>query len=143
MLKLEEGTWTPAASRNLETFLHGHLPSTDAATGLVLIMTDRRSRAERVERARQALEAAGVIGIRTAAILSAGVAAELDPALTPVGRVVVPEAPELPAPVASLLGTATPLQLLVERLARVIGRNPDPIRRSDPIYAAAAEKAGG
>jgi fructoselysine-6-P-deglycase FrlB-like protein len=143
VLKLEEGTWTPAASRNLETFLHGHLPSTDAATGLVLVMTDRRSRPERIDRARQALEAAGVIGIRTTAIVSAGVAAELDPTLTPLGRIVVPEAPELPAPVASLLGSATPLQLLVERLARVIGRNPDPIRRQDPAYAAAAEKAGG
>ena len=46
VLKLEEGTWIPAASRNLETFLHGHLPSTDGGTGLVLILTDRRARAE-------------------------------------------------------------------------------------------------
>jgi fructoselysine-6-P-deglycase FrlB-like protein len=140
VLKLEEGTWIPAASRNLETFLHGHLPSTDTATGLVLIMTERRGRAERVARARQALEAAGIIGLRTAAILSADVAAQLDPSLTPVGRIVVPEAPGLPAPVASLLATATPLQLIVERLARVVGTNPDPIRRSDPLYAAAAAR---
>jgi fructoselysine-6-P-deglycase FrlB-like protein len=143
VLKLEEGTWIPAASRNLETFLHGHLPSTDAGTGLVLIMTERRARTERVARARQALEAAGVVGIRTAAILSADVSNSLDPALTPLGRIVVPEAAGLPAPVASLLSTATPLQLLVERLARVIGTNPDPIRRSDPRYAAAAARAEG
>jgi glutamine---fructose-6-phosphate transaminase (isomerizing) len=143
VLKLEEGTWIPAASRNLETFLHGHLPSTDTATGLVLIMTERRGRAERVARARQALEAAGVIGLRTAAILSADAAAQLDPSLTPVGRIVVPEAPGLPAPVASLLATATPLQLVVERLARVVGTNPDPIRRTDPTYAAAAARAEG
>ena len=55
---------------------------------------------ERVARARQALEAAGVIGIRTAAILSADVSRQLDPSLTPLGRIVVPEAPALPAPVA-------------------------------------------
>lgn len=143
VLKLEEGTWIPSASRNLETFLHGHLPSTDPGTGLVLILTERRARAERVARARQALEAAGVIGIRVGAILSADVAAKLDPSLTPLGRIVVPEAPGLPAPVASLLSTATPLQLLVERLARVVGTNPDPIRRDDPVYAAAAAKAEG
>jgi fructoselysine-6-P-deglycase FrlB-like protein len=143
VLKLEEGTWIPSASRNLETLLHGHLPSTDPRTGLVLIMTDRRARAERVARARQALEAAGVIGIRVGAILSADVAAELDPSLTPIGRIVIPEAPGLPAPVAALLGTATPLQLLVERLARVVGTNPDPIRRDDPVYAAAMSRVEG
>ena len=143
VLKLEEGTWIPSASRNLETFLHGHLPSTDPGTGLVLIMTDRRARAERLARARQALEAAGVIGIRVGAILSADIAAELDPSLTPIGRIVVPEASALPAPVASLLSTAIPLQLLVERLARVVGTNPDPIRRNDPVYAAAAARAEG
>jgi fructoselysine-6-P-deglycase FrlB-like protein len=143
VLKLEEGTWIPAASRNLETFLHGHLPSTGPDTGLVLILTERRARAERVARARQALEAARVIGIRVGAIVSAGVAAELDPSLTPIGRIVVPEAPDLPAPVASLLATATPLQLLVERMARIAGTNPDPIRRDDPVYGAAAAKAEG
>lgn len=140
VLKLEEGTWIPSASRNLETFLHGHLPATGPGTALVLIMTERRARSERVARARQALEAAGVIGVRVGAILSADVAAELDPSLTPIGRIVVPEAPDLPAPVAALLGTATPLQLLVERLARVVGTNPDPIRRDDPVYAAAAAR---
>ncbi len=143
VLKLEEGTWIPSASRNLETFLHGHLPSTDAGTGLVLILTERRARTERVARARQALEAAAVIGLRTTAILSADIAAELEPALMPLGRIVVPEAPGLLPPVASLLATATPLQLLVERIARVVGTNPDPIRRDDPIYAAAAAKAEG
>ncbi|MEO8228419.1 MAG: hypothetical protein ABI628_01510 [Chloroflexota bacterium] len=143
VLKLEEGTWIPSASRNLETFLHGHLPSTDRDTGLVMILTERRARAERVARARQALEAAREIGIRTGAILSADVAAELDPGLTPIGRIIVPEAPELPAPVAALLGTATPLQLVVERLTRVVGTNPDPIRRNNPVYAAAAARAEG
>jgi len=138
VLKLEEGTWIPAASRNLETFAHGHLPSTDPSTGLVLLLTERRSRAERIDRARQVLGAARVIGIQVGAILSADVDRALEPGLTPLGRVIVPEAPDLPAPVAALLGTATPLQLLVERLARLMGTNPDPIRRTDPRYAGAA-----
>jgi len=143
VLKLEEGTWIPSAMRDLETFLHGHLPATGAATGLVLIMAESRGRHERVARARQALEAAAETGIRASAILSTGVSAQLDPALTPLGRIVVPEAPDLSAPEAALLGTAIPLQLLVERLARVVGTNPDPIRRNDPVYARAAELAKG
>lgn len=138
VLKLEEGTWIPAAMRDLETFGHGHLPATDGSTGLVLILAERRARVERVARARQALAAAAAIGIRAAGIFSAEVAEALEPGLTPLGRVVVPEAPALPAPVAALLGTATPLQLIVERLARLVGTNPDPIRRTDPRYAEAA-----
>ena len=55
----------------------------------------------------------------------------------------IPEAPDLPATVASLLGTAAPLQLIIERLARVVGTNPDPIRRDDPAYAAADARAEG
>jgi glucosamine--fructose-6-phosphate aminotransferase (isomerizing) len=143
VLKLEEGTWIPAAMRDLETFGHGHLPSTDGSTGLVLILAERRARTERVARARQALAAAGAIGIRAAGIFSAEVAEALDPGLTPLGRVVVPEAPALPAPVAALLATATPLQLIVERLARMVGTNPDPIRRTDPRYAQAAAALEG
>jgi hypothetical protein len=56
---------------------------------------------------------------------------------------VVPEAPGLPGPVAALIGTTTPLQLLTERLARARGTNPDLIRRDDPVYLAAAEAADG
>ena len=140
-LKIEEGAWIPAAMRDLETFLHGHLPSTDGSTGLIVILTERSGRAERIARTRRALEAAAVIGIRAAAILAEGVAAELPADLTPAGRIVVPEAPALPNPVAALLSSATPLQLVTERLARARGTNPDPIRRDDPVYAGAAAKA--
>ena len=143
VLKVEEASWLPSAYRDLETFLHGHLPATDTSTGLVLILTDRERRAERVARARQALAAGRVIGLRVAAIVSAEVDEELDPALTPAGRLLVPEAPGLPGPVASLIGSATPLQLLTERLARARGTNPDPIRRDDPVYVAASEAADG
>ena len=92
-------------------------------------------------RARQALEAARVLGLRTAAILAAELDEELDASLTPAGRLIVDEAPSLAPPVAALLGTATPLQLLTERLARARGTNPDPIRRDDPRYADAAAAA--
>jgi fructoselysine-6-P-deglycase FrlB-like protein len=141
VLKLEEGTWIPAAYRDLETILHGHWPGTDATTGLVLVMADREARDERLARAAQALTAAGAIGLRTGAILAAGAARGIPESLTPAGRVVVPDAPALPAPAAALLGTATALQLLTERLARAVGRDPDPIRRDDPAYAAAGAAA--
>jgi fructoselysine-6-P-deglycase FrlB-like protein len=39
--KVEEASWLPSAYRDLETFLHGHLPATGSATGLVLILADR------------------------------------------------------------------------------------------------------
>ncbi len=55
----------------------------------------------------------------------------------------MPDEPSLPAPVAALFATATPLQLLTERLARARGTNPDPIRRDDPRYLAAADAAEG
>ena len=141
VLKIEEGCWVPTAMRDLETMLHGHLPATDATTALVLLLTDRHARPERVARARQLLEAAEVIGMSAAGILAAGAAAEIPMELTPSGRVIVPEAPGLLPSVASLVGTITPLQLATERAARARGTNPDPIRRDDPVYREAAAKA--
>src|SRR5207245_3452506 len=106
-LKIEEGAHQPSAMRDIETFLHGHLAATDADTALVLILTERDHRLERVARARQLLAAANVVGIRTATICASGVDALVEPRLTPAGRVVVPDPEELPAPVAALLSTAT------------------------------------
>jgi len=143
VLKIEEGSWIPSAYRDLETFLHGHLPATGEDTGLVLILADRSARDARLARALGALRAARALGIRTAAILASGISDAVDPTLTPAGRLVVPEAPDLPAPVAALLGTATPLQVLTEWIARARGTDPDPIRRDDPRYAAAADAAEG
>jgi fructoselysine-6-P-deglycase FrlB-like protein len=132
----------PSTYRDLETFLHGHLPATGPDTGLVLILADRAGRAERLDRARQALTAAGIVGIRSAAILAADLDGELDANLTPAGRLLVPAAPDLPAPLAALFGTATPLQLLTERIARARGTNPDLIRRDDATYRSASDAAG-
>jgi glucosamine--fructose-6-phosphate aminotransferase (isomerizing) len=142
-LKVEEASWLPSAYRDLETFLHGHLPATGRETGLVLILADRTHRAERLARAHQALAGAREIGVRAAAILAADLDAAIEPGLTPAGRLLVPESPNLAAPVAALIGTATPLQLLTERIARARGTNPDPIRRDDPTYLRASEAAGG
>ena len=141
VLKIEEATWLPSAFRDLETFLHGHLPATGPDTGLILVLADRAGRDARLERARTALAAARAVGVRSAAIVAADVSPRLDPELTPAGRLLVAEAPDLSAPVAALLGTATPLQVLTERLARARGTNPDLMRRDDPVYRAAAEAA--
>jgi glucosamine--fructose-6-phosphate aminotransferase (isomerizing) len=141
VLKVEEASWLPSAYRDLETFLHGHLPATSPETGLVLMLVDRANRPERRARARQVLAAAREIGLRSAAILAADLDTAIGPGLTPAGRLLVPEAPSLPAPVAALIGTATPLQWLTERLARARGTNPDPIRRDDPTYLRASEAA--
>ncbi|HEX5013150.1 MAG TPA: SIS domain-containing protein [Candidatus Limnocylindrales bacterium] len=141
VLKVEEASWLPSSMRDLETFLHGHLPAIDESTALVLILADRAERADRLERARQALAAAAVVGARTAAIIARDASALLPDQLTPAGRLLVDEVGAIPTPVAALLGTATPLQLLTERIARARGTNPDPIRRDDERYAAASAAA--
>jgi len=143
VLKIEEGAALPAAYRDLETFLHGHLAGIDEHTALVAVLADRRGGAERAERGRQLLTAAQEVGADAFAITSTLAAAEIPADLTPAGRVVVPDAPELAAATAALLGTAVPFQLLTERLARVRGRNPDAIRRDEPRYLRAAEAAEG
>jgi glucosamine--fructose-6-phosphate aminotransferase (isomerizing) len=143
MLKVEEASWLPSAYRDLETLLHGHLPATGRETGLVVMLVGRAHRAERMARAQQALAAARVIGIRSAAILAAELDSELDAELTPAGRILVPDDPEVPAAIAALFGSAGALQLLTERLARARGTNPDLIRRDDPTYRRAANAAGG
>ena len=141
VLKVEEGTWLPSAYRDLETFLHGHLPAVDDTTALVLILTDRDHRAERWKRALDLLRTAAVLDVRSATILTEPLDRLIPAELTPAGRILVPERPDVPAPVAALLGSAAPLQLLTERLARARGTNPDPIRRDDPRYREAAEAA--
>ncbi len=140
-LKVEEATWLPTAFRDTETFLHGHLPAMDGATGLLLILADRAGREARSARAQQALAAASRIGMRPGAILAASLDREWPAFLAPAGRILVPEAPTLPGPVAALVGTATPLQLLTERLARARGTDPDPIRRDQLAYREAAALA--
>jgi glucosamine 6-phosphate synthetase-like amidotransferase/phosphosugar isomerase protein len=142
VLKVEEGVHLPAAMRDLETLLHGHLAGMDAATGLVLILTDGAQAESRRARAAGVLRAVAELGVTAGAILGAGYDGAMEAGLTPAGRLVVPDAPDLAPVVASLLGSAVPLQLLTERLARARGVNPDPIRRDDPAWLRAAEAAG-
>jgi fructoselysine-6-P-deglycase FrlB-like protein len=142
VLKVEEGAHLSAAMRDLETLLHGHLAGMDAATGVVLILADAAEGAAREARAAGVLRAVAELGATAGAILGAGHEAAIPAALTPAGRLVVPDAPGLPPGAAALLGSAVPLQLLTERLARARGVDPDPIRRDDPAYLRAAEAAG-
>ena len=142
VLKVEEGAHLPAAMRDLETLLHGHLAGMDDRTGIVLILTEAARADDRAARAAAVLRATAAIGARAGAILGARHLDAIPAELTPAGRLVVPSADELPPAIASLLGSAVPLQLLTERLARARGVNPDPIRRDDPAYLRAADAAG-
>ena len=141
VLKVEEASYLPSAFRDLETFLHGHLPATGEDTGLVLLLVEPRAREARATRARQALQAARVLGHRAGAILDADASARIPAELTPAGRIVVPSGGGLDGAASALFGSATPLQVLTERIARARGTNPDPIRRDDPRWAAAADAA--
>ncbi|MGN6378062.1 MAG: hypothetical protein ACTHNU_03860 [Gaiellales bacterium] len=132
-LKIEEATHLPTVMRDLETFLHGHLPAEGASTGLVLIACDRRGGDLIDERARTLLRAAGEVGITRVAISTGGW-----DGLADGGEIRVPAAPELPAAAAALLAAAIPLQLLTLELALARGTNPDLIRREQAPYRSAA-----
>ena len=138
VLKIEEGTHLPAAMRDLETLLHGHLAGMDERTGVVAILADRHALDRRVERLRTALAACSEIRSPAGAIVSRAASEAIPAALTPTGRIVVDGADSLAPAVGALLATAIPLQLLTERLARALGVDPDPIRRDDPAYLRAA-----
>ena len=140
-LKVEEAAWLPSAVRDLETFLHGHLPATGPDTAIVLILTERGGLDARAKRARQALAAAASLGMRPAAILGADAASLIPESLTPGGRIVVPEGPDLSAATSSLLGAAGPLQLVTLAVSAARDTNPDLIRRQDARYYRAAELA--
>ncbi len=142
VLKVEEGTHLPAAMRDLETMLHGHLAGIDGSIGFVLILTETAQAEARAARAAGVLRAVAALGIKAGAILGAAHDASIPADLTPAGRLLVPAAPELPPTAAALIGSAVPLQLLTERLARARRVDPDPIRRDDPTYLRAADAAG-
>jgi glucosamine--fructose-6-phosphate aminotransferase (isomerizing) len=142
VLKVEEGAHLPAAMRDLETLLHGHLAGMDDRTGVVLMLNDTGRAGERAGRAEGVLRAVRELGAPGGAILGDAYTTHIGEELTPSGRLVVPGAPDLPPAMAAVLGSVVPLQLLTERLARARGVDPDPIRRDDPTYLRAAEAAG-
>jgi len=139
-LKIEEGSGLPATALHTETLRHGHLAAATAQTGLVLFLTDAEREGEPVrERASGALRSARMLGMPTVAILGARLGPDVPLELTPAGRLTAPEANQIRPVAEAILGSAIPLQLLAERLARALGRNPDPIGRDDPRQAAAAD----
>ena len=140
-LKVEEAAYIPSTTRDLETFLHGHLPATGPGTAAILVLLEAGGFEARTRRARQALRAAAETGIRVGAILGAAAASAIPGDLTPAGRIVVPDQPAMPGAVAALLGAAGPLQLITLEVAHALGTNPDPIRRDDPVYLRAADVA--
>ena len=135
-LKLEEGTHLPASARDLETRLHGHLAGMDGRTGLVLIAADDSGADGRRARAAGAIRAAAEIGCVIGVIAGPAYRQGLGAASIVAAEV---ETAGLPRAAAALFMSAVPLQLLTERIARIRGINPDPIRRDDPAYLRAAE----
>ncbi|MES1239440.1 MAG: SIS domain-containing protein, partial [Chloroflexota bacterium] len=89
VLKIEEGTHLPAAFRQTETLLHGHLAGMDDRTGVVAIAADPRDVPARASRLANALLAARELGIRSTAILAADYAAAIPDEHTPGGRIVI------------------------------------------------------
>ena len=136
-LKVAEGARLAAGALELETVLHGHLAAATRWTGLVVIGTDAIGDGLARERLKRALEAARALSMPAAALLDESLAATIQPALTPAGRIVLPHTGRVKGAAASLLAPILPLQLVAERLARARGVDPDTIGREDPAQAAA------
>src|SRR4051812_28939258 len=115
-LKIEEGTHTPTPPRGIEKVLHGPLPAADARTGIIVIRVDPHEASRRDKRARDVRAAAAELNMPTVTIDG-----------LPDGH--------------PLLAGALALQRLTLELAHVKGTNPDPIRREQPAYKAAADAA--
>lgn len=136
-LKISEGSHLPAGALELETVLHGHLAAATRWSGLVVIGTNAVGDGLASERLLRVLEAARSLSMPAAALLDESVAAALDAALTPAGRIVLPHTGRVRGVAASLLAPLIPLQLIAERLARARGTDPDTIGREDSAQAAA------
>lgn len=136
-LKVSEGARLAAGALELEAVLHGHLAAATRWTGLVVIGTDAVGDGLATERLKRALEAARALSMPAAALLDESLAAIIEPALTPAGRIVLPHTGRVRGVAASLLAPILPLQLVAERLARARGMDPDTIGREDPAQGAA------
>jgi len=136
-LKVSEGARLAAGALELETVLHGHLAAATRWTGIVVIGTDAIGDGLAADRVRRTLEAARALSMPAAALLDESLAASIEPALTPAGRIVLPHTGRVKGVAASILAPILPLQLVAERLARARGMDPDTIGREDPAQAAA------
>ncbi|MGA0122861.1 MAG: SIS domain-containing protein [Gaiellales bacterium] len=138
VLKVEEGLHLPSAARDLETFLHGHLPACDERTGLVVFATDHRGRARRSARGRRAQRAARRVGMPCAAILVPAVEGVWGRELTSAGRLLLPHAAKLMPSTSALTASAIALQVLTLELVHARGTYPDLIRREEEAWREAA-----
>jgi len=137
-LKVSEGARLPATALELESLFHGYLAAASRWTGLVIVATDEGTRPPGVlDRAVQAAEAGGRIGMPVAAIVGEVADGRLGPKATSAGRYVLSRAVRVSPVAGALLGATLPFQLVTERLARARGVNPDTLGREDPAQAAA------
>jgi glucosamine--fructose-6-phosphate aminotransferase (isomerizing) len=140
-LKVAEGAWVPTTVLGVEDTLHGHLVAHDADSALVVVVTGGPGADLAAQGARELLMAAGRIGLRTAAIVSADLAGAIASTDVTAGRLVIPRA-DLPGIVTSLLGGAVALQLLTIGLVHARGTNPDFLRREQAPYREAVIAGG-
>jgi glutamine---fructose-6-phosphate transaminase (isomerizing) len=140
-LKVAESGWIPTTALGREDTLHGHLVAHDADSALVVVVTGGPGAASAAEGAHELLMAAGRIGLRTAAIVSADLAAAILSTDVTAGKLVIPHA-EPPGVVTSVLGGALALQLLTVGLVRARGTNPDLLRREQAPYREAVTAGG-
>ena len=120
-LKIEEASHIPTSMRDLETFLHGHIPACDETTGL------RADRAPTAAAARSATTAPRRWSARAGGSASAATRCRRLPPPTGFRR-----RPARCSP------PAAPLQWLALELAAARGVNPDLIRREQAPYREAA-----
>jgi glucosamine--fructose-6-phosphate aminotransferase (isomerizing) len=142
-LKVAEGSRVPALSHQLETFLHGHLAAVDASSGVVAVLADPEAGPRLLERTRQALAAARLVGARAVLITGPFVPDGFAGQLLSTPPLRIPPAPGLDPRAAATLGAAVAVQLLALDLATVRGTNPDLIRREELAYREAASQAEG
>lgn len=132
-LKVNEGAWFPAATCELEEVLHGHLVAHDE-NSILLVLATPLDASTHLPRTQSLLKSARRIGMKTALIATAAVAAEINQELTSGGRIVVAEGVDLPPSLASLISSGIVLQRLTLTLAQRLGRNPDLLRRDVAAY---------
>jgi fructoselysine-6-P-deglycase FrlB-like protein len=136
-LKLEEGAHLPAAHRDLEILLHGHLVACEPGTPIVLVALDRRGRPRRLDRAALLLDAAAALSTPVIVVADADGAGVLG-AHPIVHACLTTGAPELPEPLDALLAGALALQQLTLAAVHARGTNPDLIRREQAPWREAA-----
>ncbi len=142
-LKIAEGSRLPALSHQVETFLHGHLAAVDSSSGVVAVLADPGAGPRLLERTRQALAAARLVGARAILIAGPFVPEGFAGQLLSTPPLRIPPTSGLDPRAAATLGAAMAIQLLALDLATARGTNPDLIRREELAYREAASQAEG